>query len=119
MNNDKELLTPGLAAFGQRRAEPIIWNGGEGTGDEIGFIGPSLGRCTSRLIDPNKLRGKVLMFDDSRGFGFIYSDEEPKLFVHIKQCIDVETLKKGQRVAYEIGEDRNGKRCAVNVETIN
>ncbi|NJJ38398.1 cold-shock protein [Paenibacillus sp. 7028] len=58
------------------------------------------------------------MFNESRGFGFIHSETESKLFVHLSECGGVKSLKRGQRVAYEVGEDRNGKRCAVNVDVI-
>ncbi|WP_413230988.1 cold-shock protein [Paenibacillus apii] len=122
MNKDRDIEVPRLAAFGQRKYEPEIWNGGPGTGDEIDIIGPSLGRSTyakaAPQIDPSKLRGRILMFNESRGFGFIHSETESKLFVHLSECGGVKSLKRGQRVAYEVGEDRNGKRCAVNVDVI-
>lgn len=121
MNKDNESATPRLPAFGNRKFEPDVWDGGEGTGCELSIIGPSLGRCTTAKIapiDPKKLRGRVLNFNAAKRFGFIKVSPECRLFFHLSECGGAKSLTPGQRVAYEIGEDRNGRPAAVKVEVI-
>jgi len=64
--------------------------------------------------------GTVKMWDASRGFGFIASDEDDELFVHANdldpRCHDRE-LREGQRVRFDVRREMKGDR-AVNVVTI-
>jgi CspA family cold shock protein len=51
--------------------------------------------------------GTVKLFDDQKGYGFIISDENHKeYFVHYTSIIirGCHTLKKGQRVQFQITE---------------
>ncbi|MGO4372716.1 cold-shock protein [Paenibacillus sp. MCAF20] len=114
-------VVPKLSEFGQRRHEPTVWSGGDGTGDDIGVIGPSISRSpiakVKAAVDPNKLRGKVGRFNH-RGFGWIVYGANDELFFHINDCPGESELYRDQRVAFDIGQDRKGKPVAINVQVI-
>ncbi len=64
--------------------------------------------------------GTVKMWDDSKGFGFIVSDDDDELFVHVSD-LDVtvrdKRLKPGQRVAFDVQREMKGDR-AVRVRVL-
>lgn len=64
-------------------------------------------------------RGTVKWFDTEKKFGFIVADTSKReYFVHISNVEDLgETLDKGQRVEFEIGEGKKGP-IALNVRAI-
>lgn len=61
--------------------------------------------------------GYVKMWDASKGFGFIVTEDEDELFVHVSD-LDVSVtgkkLKEGQKVAFDIRREFKGDK-AVNV----
>lgn len=62
--------------------------------------------------------GTVKFFNHSKGFGFIKPDDGGKdVFVHITavQAAGLQGLKDGQRIAYELKNDR-GKTAAANLK---
>jgi CspA family cold shock protein len=62
--------------------------------------------------------GIVKMYQESRGFGFVKPDDgDSDLFFHVKEVDPrlVEELKAGLRVVFDLGTDRDGRACAVNV----
>jgi CspA family cold shock protein len=64
--------------------------------------------------------GTVKMWDVSKGFGFITSDEDDDLFVHstdIHISVSNQRLHEGQRVKFDIRRDMKGDK-AVNVKVI-
>jgi CspA family cold shock protein len=64
--------------------------------------------------------GTVKMWDVSKGFGFITSDDDDDLFVHssdIHISVGKERLFEGQRVKFDIRRDMKGDK-AVNVKVI-
>jgi cold shock CspA family protein len=85
-------------------------------------IGPSIAlsprKAAETKPDENKLRGKVVKFNDMRGFGWIVCTDNSELFVHIRDCKGVSTLFTDQSVTYEVGADRKGKPIAVKVEVV-
>jgi len=63
--------------------------------------------------------GRVKMWDHSKGFGFITSDEGDDLFVHssdLHVSVKNKRLVEGQPVKFDVRRDMKGDR-AVNVRT--
>jgi CspA family cold shock protein len=63
------------------------------------------------------LEGKIKKIMTQRGFGFISLDEGKDIFFHCSglKDVDLEDLKEGDAVSFEVEEDSKGPR-AVNVE---
>ena len=64
--------------------------------------------------------GTVKWFNETKGYGFIQPDDGSKdVFVHISavERAGMVTLKDGQKVTYELEEDRRGKMAAVNLQS--
>ena len=65
--------------------------------------------------------GTVKMWDNSKGFGFIVSDDDEELFVHASD-LDVtvrdKKLRPGQRVGFDIRREMKGDR-AIRVRIVN
>jgi CspA family cold shock protein len=62
--------------------------------------------------------GTVKFFNEQRGYGFIQPDEGGNdAFVHITavERAGMRSLREGQRVNFELEEDRRGKMAAVNL----
>lgn len=61
--------------------------------------------------------GHVKMWDNSKGFGFIVTDDEEELFVHISG-LDISVKEKrlceDQRVSFDVKSDFKGDK-AINV----
>jgi CspA family cold shock protein len=61
--------------------------------------------------------GVVKMWDNTKGFGFITSDDDDDLFVHSSDLhitVNNKRLLEGQKVKFDIKRDMKGDR-AVNV----
>lgn len=64
--------------------------------------------------------GTVKKWDPVRGFGFILSDDDEDLFVHVNDLdprVRSGGLEEGQRVAFDVWRDVKGDR-AINVRVI-
>jgi CspA family cold shock protein len=64
--------------------------------------------------------GTVKFFNDMRGFGFIQPEDGGQdAFVHVTavEKAGMRNLREGQRIAYDMEEDRRGKMTAVNLKT--
>ncbi len=64
--------------------------------------------------------GTVKFFNESKGFGFITPENGgPDVFVHVSALQGTSSLRDGQRVSYELGQDRKtGKSKAENVSVL-
>ncbi|WP_339539192.1 cold-shock protein [Pseudomonas sp. RA_15y_Pfl2_54] len=68
----------------------------------------------------NMATGTVKFFNEAKGFGYITSDEDGNdLFVHFSelQRTDIELLRDGQRVSFDVTVDKSGKQ-AKNIHLI-
>ncbi|WP_331375644.1 cold-shock protein [Sinorhizobium chiapasense] len=64
--------------------------------------------------------GTVKFFNQDKGFGFITPDDGgADVFVHISTVQGANPLREGQKVSYDLGQDRKtGKSKAENVRSI-
>ncbi|MNC92159.1 Cold shock protein CspA [compost metagenome] len=64
--------------------------------------------------------GKVKFFNGSKGYGFIAPDDGgPDVFVHVSELerSGVNSLNEGDKVSFEIEDDRRGRgKQAANVQ---
>lgn len=63
--------------------------------------------------------GTVKFFNETKGFGFITPDEGGQdAFVHITavEKAGMRTLREGNRISYDLEEDRRGKMSACNLK---
>lgn len=62
--------------------------------------------------------GKIKMFNDEKGFGFIQPDDGGvDVFFHVSALRDGDEITKGNAVNFEIGVDpKSGKTKAVSVD---
>jgi CspA family cold shock protein len=69
--------------------------------------------------------GNVEWFDAKAGYGFISYDidgiKQKDMFAHFSDivCDGFKTIKKGQRVSFEIGQNNKGQPKAIEVTVIN
>lgn len=63
------------------------------------------------------MNGKVKFFNESKGFGFVISDDEKEYFVHLTGLAQGVTLREGDEVTFEIEEGDRGPK-AVNVNRV-
>ncbi len=64
-------------------------------------------------------QGTVKWFNSQKGYGFIEPDAGGKdVFVHISavERAGLSTLREGQKVTYDLEEDRRGRQAAANIE---
>lgn len=58
-------------------------------------------------------QGTVKFFNESKGFGFIRSDDGQEIFVHVTGLID--KIKEGDKVSFDVVQGKKGLN-AVNVK---
>lgn len=62
--------------------------------------------------------GSVKWFNNKKGFGFIVPESGGKdVFVHVTGLASGD-ITEGQKVSYELGQDREGKSIATNVRAV-
>jgi cold shock CspA family protein len=61
-----------------------------------------------------------LFWNHDTGWGFLKSNDpkEKNYFVHSTSLVDCYGLKADERVVFELGTDKQGRRLAVNVRVI-
>jgi uncharacterized membrane protein YsdA (DUF1294 family)/cold shock CspA family protein len=66
------------------------------------------------------MKGRLTQWDDAKGYGFITPDDDsPKLFVHIKAFgLRPQRPFIGERLSFSEGRDAQGKRRAVDVQSL-
>jgi cold shock protein len=65
-------------------------------------------------------RGKIKMFNEDRGFGFIKPDDGgADVFFHVSALREGDEINVGKAVTFEAGVDpKTGKSKAVNVDLV-
>ena len=66
------------------------------------------------------INGKIKWFNPAKGYGFIENDAGGKdVFLHVSALEEagINTLKEGEAVSFEIGENK-GKEKAININKI-
>jgi CspA family cold shock protein len=65
-------------------------------------------------------RGKIKMFDEDRGFGFIKPDDGGgDVFFHVSGLREGDEITVGKAVTFEVGVDpKSGKSKAVSVDLV-
>ena len=67
------------------------------------------------MSNPNKIKGTVKWFNETKGFGFITPEDGSKdIFVHFSAIADsgFKTLNEGQRVEFSIEQGQKGPAAA-------
>jgi CspA family cold shock protein len=62
--------------------------------------------------------GIVKWFNDAKGFGFIEMEDGREVFVHYSnlQVEGFKTVSEGEKVTFDLYEDKNGRPTALNVK---
>jgi CspA family cold shock protein len=82
---------------------------------------PARDRDAAPMTNGQRVEGTVKFFNGQKGFGFIQrEDGGPDAFVHISavERAGMSNLNEGQRVSFELEEDRRGKQAAVNLTSL-
>ena len=64
--------------------------------------------------------GKIKWFNPAKGYGFIENDTGGKdVFLHVSalEKAGIDTLKEGEEIEFEIGENK-GKENAINIKKV-
>jgi CspA family cold shock protein len=65
-------------------------------------------------------QGKVVWFNNAKGFGFLAREDGPDIFCHFS-AIEKErykTLSEGEQVAFDVVQGKDGKPQAANVRSL-
>ena len=64
--------------------------------------------------------GKIKWFNPTKGYGFIEQEGSKDIFLHVSalEQAGISTLKEGEEIEFEIGENR-GKENAINIKKVN
>jgi len=63
------------------------------------------------------MTGKVKFFNESKGFGFITTEEGNDIFVHVSALVNGLKLHEGDEVSFEEVEGKRGK-AASNIKLL-
>jgi len=76
-------------------------------------------KCQEWIIleEEDKMEGVVKFFKESKGFGFIQTEEGKEYFVHISAVENQQELTEGDKVKFDTEQDDRGEK-AVNVSVI-
>ena len=63
--------------------------------------------------------GKIKWFNPAKGYGFIEQEGNKDVFLHVSalEQAGISTLKEGEEIEFEIGENK-GKQNAINVKKV-
>jgi len=63
--------------------------------------------------------GRIKWFNPTKGYGFIEKEGNKDIFLHVSALEEagISTLKEGEKIEFEIGENK-GKENAINVKKV-
>ena len=63
--------------------------------------------------------GKIKWFNPTKGYGFIENEGSKDVFLHVSalEKAGIDTLKEGEEIEFEIGENK-GKQNAINIKKV-
>jgi len=63
--------------------------------------------------------GRIKWFNPTKGYGFIEQEGSKDVFLHVSALEEagISTLKEGEKIEFEIGENK-GKENAINVKKV-
>ena len=63
--------------------------------------------------------GKIKWFNPTKGYGFIENEGSKDVFLHVSalEQAGISTLKEGEEIEFEIGENK-GKQNAINIKKV-
>jgi len=63
--------------------------------------------------------GKIKWFNPTKGYGFIEQEGSKDVFLHVSALEEagISTLKEGEEIEFEIGENK-GKENAINIKKV-
>ncbi len=63
--------------------------------------------------------GKIKWFNPTKGYGFIEQEGSKDVFLHVSALEEagIKTLKEGEEIEFEIGENK-GKQNAINIKKV-
>ena len=63
--------------------------------------------------------GKIKWFNPTKGYGFIEQEGNKDVFLHVSalEQAGISTLKEGEEIEFEIGENK-GKQNAINIKKV-
>ncbi|MDO4449365.1 MAG: DUF1294 domain-containing protein [Moraxella sp.] len=63
-------------------------------------------------------QGIILNFDPDKGYGFIHMVSQKDLFFHVREYRPNKQPTVGESVVFELGEDKQGRICATNIQEL-
>lgn len=66
----------------------------------------------------HKLDGKIIKYDSQKRFGFIQTKNKKDIFFYIREFRPKRTPVIGEQVVFELGQDKQGRACAVNIQEL-
>jgi len=72
------------------------------------------------MTERKTYEGEVVWFDPKPGYGFIKWEADRDMFVHFSDIVQegYKTLKKGQKVTFQVGQNNTGKPKAIEVKVV-
>ena len=65
------------------------------------------------------MQGKVKFFNIKKGYGFIdKEDKQGDIFFHVTDVLENRYLEQDDKVEFEIGEGKDGKKKAVKIRRV-